>query len=137
MKYTIRNEQTGVNVAEYEADAPKLPYEIDPAYVGANYVTKDENGNDVAIEALNPTGWKIDVGAFFDRFGDEKLAILSSGDLQVQAVIKDASVRKFIDLHGRRSDLEMALNLLVAKGFSINPEAILDTEPTAEEMWSK
>lgn len=137
MKYTIQNQGAGLNVAEYTADAPKLPYDIDPAYVGDDFVTIDENGNVVALDAINPAFWKIDVGAFFDRFGAAKLAILSSDDLVVQAIIKDASVRKFIDLHGRRAELEQALSLLVAKGFSIDVSAILDTEPNADEIWSK
>lgn len=137
MKYLIRDESQHINVAEYEADAPKLPYEIDPAYVGVSFVTYDENGNAVDVAAVNPTSWRIYVGAFFDRFDGEKLAILSSSDLVVQAIIKDASVRHFIDLRARRAELEQALNLLVSKGFAINPSAILDTEPTADEIWSK
>ncbi len=137
MQYTIRNEQLGANVAQYAADAPKLPYEIDPAYVGSEFVTYDEEGNAVDVAAIKPPNWRIDVGAFFDRFGNEKIPILSSSDPVVQAVIKDASVRKYIDLYARRTDLEQALGLLVAKGFAINPSAILDTEPTADEIWSK
>jgi hypothetical protein len=137
MNYTIQNQRTGLNVAEYTADTPKLPYDIDPAYVGEDFVTLDDNGNLIESAAIDPTKWRIDVGAFFDRFGAAKLAILSSDDLVVQAIVKDASVRKYIDLYNRRADLEQALNLLVAKGFPINPLAILDTEPTADEIWSK
>ena len=37
--------------------------------------------------------WRIYVGAFFDRFGDQKIGILASEDAVVQALIKDASVR--------------------------------------------
>lgn len=137
MKFTIHNTRANVVVAEYEADAPRLPYGIDPAYVGPEYETRDGAGNVVALDAINPPSWKIDIGSFFDRFGTSKLAILSSDDLVVQAIIKDVSVRKFIDLYGRRTDLAAAMNLLVLKGFPINPSAILDTEPTADELWSK
>ena len=63
MQYTIRNEQLGANVAQYAADAPKLPYEIDPAYVGSEFVTYDEEGNAVDVAAIKPPNWRIDVGA--------------------------------------------------------------------------
>lgn len=137
MKFSIRNTIANVVVAEYEADAPRLPYDIDTAYIGPQYETRDEAGNLVALDAINPPSWKVDIGSFFDRFGAAKLAILSSDDLVVQAIIKDASVRKYIDLYGRRAELEQAMNLLVLKGFPVNVSAILDTEPTADELWSK
>lgn len=65
----------------------------------------------------------ITVGAFYDRFGAEKWEILSSTDPIVQALIKDASVRSYIDLD--RSDLLDALNLIKTKGFDIDPQKIV------------
>ena len=85
---------------------------------------------------VNPANWKIDVGSFFDRFGAFKLAILSSQDPLVQAVIKDASVRKCIDLLGRREELLQAIGLLNSKGFTVDPAAVLDVVPTADEVWN-
>lgn len=65
----------------------------------------------------------ISVGSFFDRFGPAKWAILADASRTVQALVKDCSVRKFIDLD--RADLPAALGLLVQAGHSIDVEAIL------------
>ena len=69
--------------------------------------------------------WWIYVGPFYDRFGAQKWPILASTDPMVGALIKDCSVRKYIDL--KRADLPGALDLLVAKGFAIDKTAILTT----------
>ena len=42
--------------------------------------------------------WYIDKGPFFDRFGAAKMAVLTSSDVGVQAIIKDTQVRKWLDL---------------------------------------
>ena len=42
--------------------------------------------------------WLIDIGPFFDRFGAAKMAVLTSSDVGVQAILKDTQVRKWIDL---------------------------------------
>ena len=46
----------------------------------------------------NRTEWFIDTGAFFDRFGVAKMAVLTSADSSVQAILKDVQIRKWIDL---------------------------------------
>lgn len=71
----------------------------------------------------------ISVGAFFDRFGVHKYPILASTDLGVQALIKDCTVRSYIDLN--RSDLPVGLGIITAAGFAIDTEAIL-TNPIQE-----
>lgn len=65
----------------------------------------------------------ITVGAFFDRFGAQKYQILVSTDLGVQALIKDSSVRKYIDLDNPQ--LPQGLDMLIAAGFVIDKTAIL------------
>ena len=45
-----------------------------------------------------PWEWLIDIGPFFDRFGTAKMAVLTSSDVGVQAIIKDTQVRKWLDL---------------------------------------
>ena len=45
-----------------------------------------------------PWEWLIDIGAFFDRFGAAKIAVLTSADAGVQAIIKDTQTRKWLDL---------------------------------------
>ena len=42
--------------------------------------------------------WLIDTGSFFDRFGAAKMAVLTSSDAGVQAIIKDTQIRKWLDL---------------------------------------
>jgi len=49
-------------------------------------------------ESPKPWEWLIDIGPFFDRFGAAKMAVLTSSDLGVQAIIKDTQVRKWLDL---------------------------------------
>lgn len=42
--------------------------------------------------------WYIDIGPFFDRFGPTKMAVLTSTDSGVKALITDIQIRKWIDL---------------------------------------
>lgn len=42
--------------------------------------------------------WYMDIGPFFDRFGAAKMAVLTSADVGVQAIIKDVQIRKWLDL---------------------------------------
>ena len=70
-----------------------------------------------------PAPRHISVGAFFDRFGSAKWAILADATPAVQAVIKDASVRSYIDLDN--PDLPAGLALLTAAGHDIDAAAIV------------
>ncbi|QKJ67490.1 hypothetical protein HQN60_12665 [Deefgea piscis] len=56
----------------------------------------------------------IDIGAFYDRFGSRKLGILSSTDPLVMAVVRDTSVRQYIDL--KNPDVSAGVNALVSVG---------------------
>jgi len=67
----------------------------------------------------------ITVGAFFDRFGALKWAILADTNPGVQALIKDCSVRKYIDLGN--PELPYGLDMLIAAGHTIDKSAILTT----------
>lgn len=49
MRYVVFNTAAQINVAEYEADAPLLPHQVDPAYAGFDFVTKDQDDNIVNI----------------------------------------------------------------------------------------
>lgn len=82
-----------------------------------------------------PTNWKIWVGSFFDRFEPYKLAVLSSDDALIKAAILDASVRKYIDLFGRRAELSTLIDYIQSKGFEIDKTKILDLVPSEEEVW--
>lgn len=73
-----------------------------------------------------PEQRKISVGAFFDRFGDQKYPILASANPMVKAIIQDASVRTFIDLENPQ--LPMGLSLIQSAGFTIDATKII-TDP--------
>lgn len=66
-----------------------------------------------AAPAPDPTEWLIDVGPFFDRFGLAKMAVLSSSDATVRALVTDLQVRKWIDL--KRADVAQGIDLLISK----------------------
>ena len=87
----------------------------------------------VAID-YQPEDWYIGVGPFYDRFGAYKLAILASADPLVQAIIKDSSVRRYLDLKGRRSELLQVIGLLQSKGFAVSTAALLDVQPGPQEV---
>ena len=97
-------------------------------YMVTEYVPDDTPG-----EPLPPVPEvrRINVGSFFDRFGALKYPILASSDLGVQAVIKDASVRSFIDLDDEQ--LMTGLNLIVQAGFELDPEQLVSGQIQAHE----
>ena len=74
----------------------------------------------------------ITVGAFFDRFGAAKWGILADTNPQVQAVVKDASVRSYIDLDN--AGLPAGLALLQSAGHAIDAIAIIDAPVGAGEL---
>lgn len=67
-----------------------------------------------ADPALDPRYFWIYVGSFFDRFGPDALAVLSSTDPGVQGLVTFIMPRNYVDL--RRADLPGLLDVLVAKG---------------------
>ena len=73
----------------------------------------------------------ISAGAFFDRFGALKWSILADTSPSVQALIKDCTVRKYIDLDNPA--LPYGLDMLIASGHSIDKTAILTGEVLASE----
>ena len=92
-------------------------------------------------EAMHPGAWRvaavqpepsmpsapprhISVGAFFDRFGAAKWGILADTTPTVAAVVKDASVRKYIDLDS--PDLPAGIALIQQAGHVIDTAAIIN-----------
>lgn len=101
----------------------------DPEFVEAHHA------GDYTIEVeevILRTNRYISVGSFFDRFGPLKWAILADPNLGVQAVIKDCSVRKYIDLDN--PDLPRGLDILVAAGHNIDSYAIINSIITPNEL---
>ena len=76
--------------------------------------------------------WYIDVGPFFDRFGSAKLAVLTSTNPGVQAILKDTQVRKWLDL--KLPEIIQSVDYVASVVPAMTPElkeAILTT-PVAE-----
>lgn len=72
----------------------------------------------VAVSLVDPCEWLMDVGPFFDRFGAVKMAVLSSSDAVVKAIVADVSVRKWVDL--QRPDVASALVYIGSKVAAVN-----------------
>ena len=70
-----------------------------------------------------PAARRLSVGAFFDRFGAAKWAILADTTPAVQAVVRDASVRTYIDLDN--PELPAGLAVIASAGHEIDAELIL------------
>ena len=89
---------------------------------------------DVEPAPVNPTEWLIDIGPFFDRFGPAKMAVLTSTDAGVKAILADTQVRKWIDL--QRPDVAQSVAYIGTVVSAVTPAlqtAILTTPVTPEE----
>ena len=131
-EYIVTRKTDGAEIYRYNAAAP-IEW-IGMEFAGHDHIEAAPVVTEPPAQA-DPTRWRIYVGSFFDRFGDAKLAILSDPDPVVQAVIKDASVRNYIDLLGRRDELLQVIDLLNMKGHAVDATAVLDLEPTYDEVW--
>ena len=138
MRHYRATNLTTQEVIEYDADLPQSEH------LSADWRLEDV-GEAVAAPdvvevppVIDPANWRIYVGAFFDRFGEDKIAILSSDNAIVQALIKDASVRQYIGLVERKDELTQMLGLLqtLVPGVALDVTAILETVPTDEERWN-
>lgn len=58
--------------------------------------------------------WYIDIGPFFDRFGDSAMPLLMSTNATVQALVMNIQARKWIDL--QRLDVGQSIDALIALG---------------------
>ena len=93
MKYTI-NSTGAVIVADLD-------------FVTAHYPGDFTEVIETPVPVVDPCEWLIDIGPFFDRFGVAKLAVLTSADATVKAILQDIQVRKWIDL--KRADVASSL----------------------------
>lgn len=82
----------------------------------------------------DPCEWLIDIGPFYDRFGAAKMAVLTSPDAGVKAIMADVQIRKWIDL--QRADVASSLAYIGSKVPAVDAAmqaAILTTPVSAEE----
>ncbi len=78
--------------------------------------------------------WYIDIGPFFDRFGAAKMAVLTSADVGVQAILKDTQVRKWLDL--KLPEVTQSVQYIASKVDAVTPEivdSILNTPVSENE----
>ena len=78
--------------------------------------------------------WYIDIGPFFDRFGAAKMAVLTSDDVGVQAILKDTQVRKWLDL--RLPEIAQSVQYIVSKVPELTAalqDQIVNTKPAEHE----
>ena len=138
MSFKATHKTTG-DVVEYDTPLPQ------PEHLTADWRLEEISfavaAPDVEPEPtpVDPALWRIDVGSFFDRFGEAKLAVLSSENSVVKAMITDASVRKYIALIERKDELTQMLGLLqtLVSGISLDVAAILETTPTEAERYGE
>jgi len=114
-----------------EAAASGWEAKIKPQY-DADFALVNQPFTPPIVE--DPQAWWIDVGSFVDRLGDQKIPILSSSDAVVQALVKDVQIRKYIDL--KNADLASGIDILIAKGFTLDKAKLLNTPPTAKERYT-
>lgn len=63
---------------------------------------------------VDPCEKLIDIGPFFDRFGASKMAVLTSANPVIKAIVQDVTVRKWVDLS--RDDVLQSVNYLLSQG---------------------
>lgn len=112
MKYEILDGTTVTNTIVADAEF------MAQAYPEGNYREVPEAETPTAPAAPR----HITVGAFFDRFGAHKWPILADTNPGVQALVKDCSVRAWINLDDPQ--LDGGLDMLVDAGHAIDPVAI-------------
>lgn len=115
MKYEILDGQNVTNTIVADA-----------AFMAAQYPLGNFREVAESVAPAAPEPRHITVGAFFDRFGAHKWPILADTNPVVQALIKDCSVRKYIDLDDPQ--LDGGLAMLVDAGHAIDPVAVLGAQ---------
>lgn len=82
----------------------------------------------------DPAEWLIDLGPFYDRFSTAKMAVLTSDDTGVKAILADLNIRKWVDL--KRQDVADSLVYVGTKVTAVTAElqnSILTTPVTIDE----
>ena len=85
-------------------------------------------------EPPKPYATFIDIGPFYDRFGAAKMAVLTSQDPAIRAILADLNIRKWIDL--ARPDVAQAVQYVGSVVTQVTPEiqaTILNTVTAPEE----
>jgi hypothetical protein len=136
MKYAIIENGVVTNIAM--ADGPLFPNWVETSTAGIGWTYSNGVFAAPAIPeppvVVDPCEWFIDLGPFYDRFGAAKMAVLTSADAGVKAIVGDTNIRKWIDLE--RADVASGLAYIGSVVPELTPAlqtAILTTPVTAEE----
>ena len=124
MNYEILDGETVINTIVADADF------MQANYPDGNYrVVADPPAPEPAPPVWQ---WYIDIGPFYDRFGAAKMAVLTSTDAGLKAILSDLNIRKWVDL--KRVDVAQALAYVGSAVPAVTPalqDAILNT-PVAD-----
>ena len=133
MKYAIIENGVVTNIAM--ADGPLFPNWVETSTAGIGWTYSNGVFAAPVIPeppvVVDPCEWLIDIGPFFDRFGAAKLAVLTSADATVKAILQDIQVRKWIDL--KRADVASSLAYVGTKVPAVDAtlQAAILTTPVA------
>lgn len=128
MIYQILDGQTVINTISADAEF------MQAQYPGGNYREVKPTPEPAPEPVVDKAQYLIDIGPFFDRFGAAKMAVLTSQDVGVKAILTDIQVRKWVDL--QRTDVAQALAYVGSVVPSVTPQmrsAILTTAVSADE----
>jgi hypothetical protein len=129
--YIVYSRSTGLDVYAYQADKVSNT-EVYPLDQFDHVAQQPPVAAPPAAELA--TAWLIDVGSFFDRFGDSKIPILASADPFVMAIRQDILPREWVDL--KRPDVAAAIDVFIGEGLCTADlkAAILTTPVTHMEQ---
>ena len=134
MKYAIVQGGVVVNIAEANAPIDTNWIQSDGAGVGWSYANGVFSAAPAPTPLPDPCQWLIDKGPFMDRFSTAKLAVLTSTDVTVKAIVQETLARQWIDL--KRADVAQSLAYIGSVVASVTPtlqSAILNTPVAAAE----
>jgi len=85
----------------YKVTSTGMPIEATAEFMSETFP------NDYTVMEDAVWTWLIDIGPFYDRFGSTKIAVLTSTDPILRAILQDLNIRKWVDL--KRVDVAEAL----------------------------
>ncbi len=133
-RYAQLSNNTIVTVIESETDPDGINGEWVACGNAGPGFTYDGTAFHAPVVVADPCEWLIDLGPFYDRFGAAKMAVLTSTDASVKAILQDVNIRKWVDL--QRPDMAQSLAYVGSVVAAVTPAlqtAILTTPVAVEE----
>lgn len=134
--FSVVRKSDSQEVYRYEAESDSPVAWSNLGFDEYDYVLVTDPGTTPVSDPIIPSEWRINVGHFFDRFGAYKIPILSHTNSTVQAIIKDCSVRMYVDLYQKKAEIGSAVDAIASiTGYPISKSAIIDVKPSPEEVY--